>query len=116
MVSLLSGTLEGTSGALGKAYGVMAKSLHQSMEMTQSMSAMLDLLLLDNLNISTRIERRKLSDRPLIVVTTENKSRFPLPGLTGTLLIGRDDNETRTFEAAADPCAYLVSSSSISII
>ncbi|KAG0083115.1 hypothetical protein BGZ93_005026 [Podila epicladia] len=109
MVSLLSSSLEGTQGSLGKAYGVMAKSLQQSMEMTQSMSNMLDLLLVDNLSISTRVERRSISERPLIIVVTENKSRFPLPGLTGTLWIGRDDNEAKTFEAVQDSRAFLVS-------
>ncbi|KAG0032127.1 hypothetical protein BGZ81_011616 [Podila clonocystis] len=109
MVSLLSSSLAGTQGSLGKAYGVMAKSLQQSLEMTQSMSNMLDLLLVDNLSISTRVERRSISERPLIIVVTENKSRFPLPGLTGTLWIGRDDNEAKTFEAVQDSRALLVS-------
>ncbi|KAG0027909.1 hypothetical protein BGZ82_008709 [Podila clonocystis] len=109
MVSLLSSSLAGTQGSLGKAYGVMAKSLQQSLEMTQSMSNMLDLLLVDNLSISTRVERRSISERPLIIVVTENKSRFPLPGLTGTLWIGRDDNEAKMFEAVQDSRAFLVS-------
>ncbi|KAF9319806.1 hypothetical protein BG003_008100 [Podila horticola] len=87
----------------------MAKSLQQSLEMTQSMSNMLDLLLVDNLSISTRVERRSISERPLIIVVTENKSRFPLPGLTGTLWIGRDDNEAKTFKAVQDSRAFLVS-------
>ncbi|KAF9330745.1 glycerol ethanol, ferric requiring protein [Podila minutissima] len=79
------------------------------MEMTQSMSNMLDLLLVDNLSISTRVERRSISERPLIIVVTENKSRFSLPGLTGILRIGRDDNEAKTFEAVQDSRAFLVS-------
>ncbi|KAG0015172.1 glycerol ethanol, ferric requiring protein [Entomortierella chlamydospora] len=102
-------------GSLGGAYQSMANQLKQSMEMTQTMSNMMELFLVSSLTISSRIERNDRTDKPLLILTTENKSHFPIPGVSGIIRIGMDNNEERKFESSAGSSATLLSSSMVTI-
>ncbi|KAF9909354.1 hypothetical protein EC991_008739 [Linnemannia zychae] len=109
MVSLLADSVTGMQGSLGNAYQSMANQVMQSMEMTQTMSKMMDMFLVSSLNISSRIESGDSSDKPILILVTENKSQFPLPGLAGTLRIGNDDNPERKFILSTAALATVVS-------
>ncbi|KAF9132146.1 hypothetical protein BGW39_000722 [Mortierella sp. 14UC] len=109
MVSLLANSVTGMQGSLGNAYQSMANQVVQSMEMTQTMSKMMDMFLVSSLNICSRIERDDSSDKPILTLVTENKSQFPLPGLSGTLRIGNDDNPERKFTLSTAALATVVS-------
>ncbi|KAI1314487.1 hypothetical protein EDD11_002104 [Mortierella claussenii] len=81
MVGLLAKSVQGMQGSLGNAY-----------------------------QVSSRIEHDESTDMPLLVLTVENKSQFPIPGVTGTIRIGNDDNVERIFVPAADTHAKVLSS------
>ncbi|KAI7826043.1 hypothetical protein BC939DRAFT_502000 [Gamsiella multidivaricata] len=108
MVSLLASSVQGMQGSLGNAYQSMANQLKQSMEMTQTMSSMMELFLVSSL--SSSVERDDRTDKPLLVLTTENKSQFPIPAITGKIRIGKDNNEERKFEVSHNSRAILLSS------
>ncbi|KAF9582782.1 hypothetical protein BGW38_010762, partial [Lunasporangiospora selenospora] len=110
MVSHLADSVQTMQGHLGSAYQTLANNMKQSLEMTQAMSNMMEMLLASNLNICSRIERDERSDKPLLVITTENKSQLPIPHIVGLLKIGRDDNQERTFETSEQSKWTLVSS------
>ncbi|KAF8961348.1 hypothetical protein BGZ46_001363 [Entomortierella lignicola] len=115
MVNLLAKSVQGMQGSLGNAYQSMANQLKQSMEMTQTMSNMMELFLVSSLTISSRIERNEKTDKPLLILTTENKSHFPIPSVSGTIRIGRDNSENRKFEWSPDSNVKLLSSSIVTI-
>ncbi|KAF9169952.1 hypothetical protein BGX20_009620 [Mortierella sp. AD010] len=115
MVNILAKSVQGMQGSLGGAYQSMANQLKQSMEMTQTMSNMMELFLVSSLTISSRIERNDRTDKPLLILTTENKSHFPIPGVSGIIRIGMDNNEKRKFESSAGSSATLLSSSMVTI-
>ncbi|KAF9351592.1 glycerol ethanol, ferric requiring protein [Mortierella sp. AD094] len=115
MVNILAKSVQGMQGSLGGAYQSMANQLKQSMEMTQTMSNMMELFLVSSLTISSRIERNDRTDKPLLILTTENKSHFPIPGVSGIIRIGMDNNEDRKFESSAGSSATLLSSSVVTI-
>ncbi|KAF9200740.1 hypothetical protein BGZ49_009016 [Haplosporangium sp. Z 27] len=92
----------------------MANQLKQSMEMTQTMSNMMELFLVSSLTIS-EIERNEKTDKPLLILTTENKSHFPIPSVSGTIKIGKDNNTNRKFECSPDSNVTLLSSSIVTI-
>ncbi|KAG0374740.1 hypothetical protein BGX24_010013 [Mortierella sp. AD032] len=109
MVSLLANSVNGMQGSLGNAYQSMANQVMQSMEMTQTMSKMMDMFLVSSLNICSRIERDDSTDKPILTLVTENKSQFPLLGISGTLRIGNDDNPERKFNPSTAALATVVS-------
>ena len=63
--------------------------------------------------LGSRIERDEGTDKPILIITTENKSQFPIPGISGTLRIGRDDNADKKFERSVISVANLISSTII---
>ncbi|KAF9091069.1 hypothetical protein BGX23_005505 [Mortierella sp. AD031] len=109
MVSLLANSVNGMQGSLGNAYQSMANQVKQSMEMTQTMSKMMEMFLISSLSISSRIERDDSTDKPLLILITENKSQFPIPGLSGTLRIGNDDNKEKRFKRSTASLATVIS-------
>ncbi|KAI8601168.1 hypothetical protein EDD21DRAFT_375164 [Dissophora ornata] len=113
MVSLLASSVQGMQGSLGNAYQSMANQLKQSMEMTQTMSGMMELFLVSSLSIRSTIERDEKTGKPLLVLITENKSQFPIPGISGTIRIGNDSNEQRKFENSVGSYATLLFSTAV---
>ncbi|KAH7046288.1 hypothetical protein BKA57DRAFT_72761 [Linnemannia elongata] len=109
MVSLLASSVNGMQGSLGHAYQSMANQVKQSMEMTQTMSKMMEMFLVSSLSISSRIERDDSTDKPILVLITENKSQFPIPGLSGSLRIGNDDNKERKFKRSTASLTTVIS-------
>ncbi|KAF8947268.1 hypothetical protein BGZ47_009762 [Haplosporangium gracile] len=109
MVSLLASSVNGMQGSLGHAYQSMANQVKQSMEMTQTMSKMMEMFLVSSLSISSRIERNGNTDKPILVLVTENKSQFPIPGLSGSLRIGNDDNKERMFKRSTASFTTVIS-------
>ncbi|KAG0214039.1 hypothetical protein BGX28_002905 [Mortierella sp. GBA30] len=87
----------------------MANQLQKSIEMTQAMSDMTDLLLANSLVICSRIERDPETQKPLLILTTENTGKIPIPGLSGTVRIGNDDNAERNFKRSTASRATLFS-------
>ncbi|GJJ71256.1 hypothetical protein EMPS_03606 [Entomortierella parvispora] len=113
MVNLLASSVQGMQGSLGNAYQSMANQLKQSMEMTHTMSNMMEMFLVSSLSVCSRIERDGRSEKPLLIITTENKSQFPIPNVSGTLRMGRIDEEDNTFTQSFDSNANLKSSTLI---
>ncbi|KAF9125435.1 hypothetical protein BGX30_000461 [Mortierella sp. GBA39] len=109
MVSLLASSVNGMQGSLGHAYQSMANQVKQSMEMTQTMSKMMEMFLVSSLSISSRLERVDSTDKPILVLITENKSQFPIPGLSGSLRIGNDDNKERKFKRSTASLTTVIS-------
>jgi len=68
-----------------------------------------------HLLLGSRIERDEKLGKPVLTLTTENKSQFPIPGVTGTLRIGRIDDENNTFIQCFDSTAIMKSSTLITI-
>jgi hypothetical protein len=58
----------------------------------------------------SRIDRDNGSDQPLLTLTTENTSQFPIPGVAGQLRIGKDDNNDSKFVDSPGSQATLLSS------
>ncbi|KAG0288977.1 hypothetical protein BGZ97_006603 [Linnemannia gamsii] len=87
----------------------MANQVKQSMEMTQTMSKMMEMFLVTSLSISSRIERDESTDKPILILVTENKSQFPIPGLSGSLRIGNDDNKEKKFKCSTASLATIIS-------
>ncbi|KAG0294079.1 hypothetical protein BGZ96_001834 [Linnemannia gamsii] len=109
MVSLLASSVNGMQGSLGNAYQSMANQVKQSMEMTQTMSKMMEMFLVSSLSISSRIEHDDSTDNPILILVTENKSQFPIPGLSGSLRIGNDDNKDKKFKCSTTSLATVIS-------
>ncbi|KAF8927523.1 hypothetical protein BGZ58_010338 [Dissophora ornata] len=59
------------------------------------------------------IERDEKTGKPLLVLITENKSQFPIPGISGTIRIGNDSNEQRKFENSVGSYATLLFSTAV---
>jgi hypothetical protein len=58
---------------------------------------------------ASRIERDESTDKPILILVTENKSQFPIPGLSGSLRIGNDDNKEKKFKCSTASLATIIS-------
>ncbi|KAF9964303.1 hypothetical protein BGZ70_006656 [Mortierella alpina] len=59
------------------------------------------------------IERDADTQQPILILTTENTGKLPIPGIAGVLRIGSDDNAERKFKRSTASIATLLSSSMV---
>lgn len=59
--------------------------------------------------LASRVERDDRTDKPILVLITENKSQFPIPGLSGSLRIGNDDNKEKRFKRSTASLTTIIS-------
>lgn len=60
--------------------------------------------------LGSRIERDGETQKPMLILTTENTGKLPIPGIAGVLRIGSDDNPERKFKRSSTSDATLLAS------